>query len=68
MSKEEWAKCSEDECENPVHGRGMCQKHYMRMYDRTRGYRVDANKQRRDYRDIDYNDFWEWTKKELKLA
>ena len=67
MSKENWAKCSEADCERSVHGKGLCQKHYMRQYEKTRNARLDANQLRRDYQNIDYNDFWEWTKKELKI-
>jgi hypothetical protein len=49
-------KCSADDCENPSRARGMCTTHYDRF---LRGSDVE---------DIDYEDFWQFVKRELEIA
>lgn len=49
-------QCSEAECDRPSRARGMCHKHYDRV---LRSESLD---------DIDYEDFWRFVKKELKIA
>lgn len=48
--------CIEEGCQKPSRARGMCHAHYSNF---LRGADVEIE---------DYNDFWEFVKKELKIA
>lgn len=55
-------KCKE--CDTPVLARGLCSMHYVRLQRKWRkqGF-IDPMPD-----DIDYDDFWEFVKKELNIA
>lgn len=48
--------CIEDGCEKPYKARGMCESHYQRWLD-------DGERE-----DLDFDDFWEFVKIELKIG
>lgn len=66
--------CKTDGCEKKVFGRGMCSQHYFRAKRAEQAF-IDGPKERKRRSDsfeeiennIDYDDFWEFVKKELKL-
>jgi hypothetical protein len=49
-------KCIEDDCEKPSRAKGMCTTHYDRY---LRGSEMEIE---------DYQDFWEFVKKEVGIA
>jgi hypothetical protein len=49
-------ECVVENCQNPSRVRGMCTKHYDRQL------RIESNME------IDYEDFWEFVKKELRIG
>jgi hypothetical protein len=49
--------CSDESCTSPARSRGMCHKHYSAWLVATSEKNV-----------IDYDDFWEFVKKELKIG
>ena len=48
--------CTEEGCNKPYKARNMCESHYQRWLD-------DGERE-----DLDFNDFWELVKKELKIG
>jgi len=67
--------CMEPDCDRLSYGYGKCKSHYMKEYrqqikadgyQRTRG--EGPKLERRDYNNIDPDDFWEFVKKEMKIA
>jgi len=68
-AKEEASKyCKEDGCNEPVVQRRRCEWHYDDLVERLRIRNQQNYELMQDYEYIDYDDFWEWVKKELKLA
>ncbi len=49
-------ECSVENCQNPSRARGMCNKHYDRQL------RLES------LEEIDYDDFWEFVKKERRIG
>lgn len=48
--------CSVEDCKKPSRSRGMCMGHYEKQL------RIEAEEE------IDYDDFWEFVKKELRIG
>jgi len=64
MAKEK-TECDEVGCTNPMNAKGMCKIHYNRF--------LRANKKEEHYvvkpvEEFDYEDYWNFVKKELNLA
>ena len=67
-AKEEASKyCKEEGCEELAVQRKRCEWHYDDLIERLRIRNQENYQTMQDYEDIDYDDFWEWVKKELKL-
>jgi hypothetical protein len=49
--------CSKDDCAKPARSRGMCEAHYSAFLEATS-----------DKYGIDYDDYWEFVKKQLKIG
>jgi hypothetical protein len=66
--------CNVDDCEKKIFGRDMCSQHYFRVKRAEQAF-IDGPKDRKRRSDsleeiennIDYDDFWEFVKKELKI-
>lgn len=64
--KTNWATCSQPDCDDKVHGQGLCHIHYGRAYRAKIKQTEDGRL--RPYEPIDMDAFWDWCKKELNLA
>lgn len=67
--------CQMPNCSRPMNGRGMCKLHYMQWYNanKPKGTFVAIAKPKADklhgvQADDSIDAYWEWVKKELKLA
>jgi hypothetical protein len=66
--------CSVEDCSKKVFGRGMCSQHYFRVKRAEQAF-IDGPKDRKRRSDsfeemeldINYDDFWEFVKKELDI-
>lgn len=54
--------CITENCNSKVKARGLCQYHYHKLL-----YPTNADRGANKKEDIDYNDFWEFVKKELRI-
>jgi hypothetical protein len=67
-AKQERAKfCKEEGCQDKVVQRFRCEWHYDDLIERMRIRNQQNYELMQEYEDIDYDDYWEWVKKELKL-
>jgi hypothetical protein len=67
MSKESKA-CSIDGCDIKYYSRDLCKKHYMKHYRKHFNTPKEERASLRDYEITDYNDFWQFVKKELGIT
>ena len=63
MAKEK-KECSEVGCTQPMNARDMCKIHYNRYLRANRG----ADYMPKPIEEFDYEDYWNFVKKELKLS
>lgn len=55
--------CTTDNCNAKVKAKGLCQYHYHKSR-----YPTHADRGVNKYEHIDYNDLWEFVKKELRIT
>ena len=54
--------CTKENCNSKVKARGLCQYHYHKFL-----YPTNADRGINKKIEIDYDDFWEFVKKELRV-